>query len=400
MAGSSTSNIRSYVDVAQAIQGHLRAGTYRPGSLLPTERELQGSFGVSRSTVRKALQHLVESGWAETIANRGVVGKVGRNDPSSNLIGFVDHASSVHQTVYFRLSAELEKRGYHLTFVDSKSRSDEGALEACVERGFAGAILWSKTATPDIARVERVASRLPIIAIEHSLPEIDTDVVGNDMYAASIQVISHLYQLGRRNVAFTGMLDGLDSSLSQFSGFIAGFFRAQNDGSFVPHPRNFLPSRTSGVNSDDFHLLSQRLNDPDRPDAIVVLQDMCMPAVLELLRRKGLRVPHDIAVVGFGNDVPVSLDEVGLTTVGYDWDTVSLHIANAIADRIENPHRPFQRISLPTRLIVRGSAGEPASEWSQVPFQPSRPDPVHYVIDLASAEPTASGAKIPVTTQR
>jgi len=51
-------------------------------SLLPTEKQLQTQFDVSRSTVRRALEELIAEGWAERHPNRGVQAKLGPVVPS------------------------------------------------------------------------------------------------------------------------------------------------------------------------------------------------------------------------------------------------------------------------------------------------------------------------------
>ena len=56
--------VSGYREVAETLQEQIRSGAIVLGSLLPTERELVDNFGVSRTTVRRALQQLVNSGWA------------------------------------------------------------------------------------------------------------------------------------------------------------------------------------------------------------------------------------------------------------------------------------------------------------------------------------------------
>jgi len=59
-----------YVQLAQTIGGRITSGAYPVGSLLPTEAELGMSFGVSRYTVRQAIQHLRNQGLVS--ARKGV----------------------------------------------------------------------------------------------------------------------------------------------------------------------------------------------------------------------------------------------------------------------------------------------------------------------------------------
>ncbi|MES1227501.1 MAG: winged helix-turn-helix domain-containing protein, partial [Armatimonadota bacterium] len=53
----------SFLNIAQTLQSRIESGEIEKGRLLPTEREIQEEFGVSRSTVRRALARLTETGW-------------------------------------------------------------------------------------------------------------------------------------------------------------------------------------------------------------------------------------------------------------------------------------------------------------------------------------------------
>jgi GntR family transcriptional regulator len=59
-----------YIQLAQSLAGQISSGSYAVGSLLPTEAELGDSFGVSRYTVRQAIQHLRQQGLVS--ARKGV----------------------------------------------------------------------------------------------------------------------------------------------------------------------------------------------------------------------------------------------------------------------------------------------------------------------------------------
>ncbi|CAN5367022.1 hypothetical protein BH11ARM2_BH11ARM2_36060 [soil metagenome] len=368
---------RSYRDVADALRERIRTGQHRPGNLLPTERELQVTFGVSRSTVRRALQHLVESGWAELRPNRGTVGVLGRQASTSTFVGFVDDANVAHQSLFFRLSSCLEKRGLHLALVDSFGRGTESALEACAERGFGAAIVWSKTGTPDVSRVEAVAAQIPVIAVDHALRGFRCDLVKAQMYDGARHMVRHLAAQGYRRIAVTGWMDGLDTSQERFAGYLHGMY----DAGLQPRARDFV-FYAPNDGEPDLELLNHRLRQPDRPDAVFMTSDFHVAAVAACIQGAGLRIPEDVALVGAGNDVPYRVGSVALTTLAIDWDDVAEAIAERVDLRSRTPHAESVEISVPVRLIVRGTCGAPRSDWTDFPFLPNR-------LEVASSSPVA-----------
>jgi len=60
-----------YVQMVNAIQQRIEAGTYPPGSLLPSENQLIAEFGVSRTTVTRALNLLRQDGWIDSQQGKG-----------------------------------------------------------------------------------------------------------------------------------------------------------------------------------------------------------------------------------------------------------------------------------------------------------------------------------------
>ncbi|RYG49229.1 GntR family transcriptional regulator [bacterium] len=376
---------RSYRDVADALREKIRSGEHRSGNLLPTERELQTAFGVSRSTVRRALQNLAESGWAEVRPNRGTVGRMGRMTPTSTFIGFVDDADSAHQSLFFRLSSVLEAHGLHLAMVDSCGRGTEGAIELCVERGFGAAVVWSKTGTPDLQRIESAAAQLPIVAVDHGIKGLGCDVVKAQMYEGARQVVRHLVQQGRRRIAITGWLDALDTTQERFAGYLHGLYEE----GIEPRARDFVFSAPS-QDQPDLELLRFRLSRPDRPDAVFMTSDIHVAEVAACIREAGLRIPEDVALVGAGNDVPFQIGRVGLTTLSIDWPGAAEAIAERIVHRLREPHGLSVETTVPVRLIVRGSCGAPRREWMDSPFLPSRLQE-SSISSLISVPPTWAG---------
>jgi len=79
---------RAYQDVVEQVQEAIIAGTLKPGSLLPAERELKEQFGVSRGTLREALRVLEQKGLIEIrtgVAGGSIIREVNSEQLSENL---------------------------------------------------------------------------------------------------------------------------------------------------------------------------------------------------------------------------------------------------------------------------------------------------------------------------
>jgi LacI family transcriptional regulator len=336
--------------------------------LFPTERELREEFSVSRSTIRRALKALIDSGWAESSPNRGVIAKQGPAPGRTTNVAYVDHGQSIHRYLFFLVGQLLQRRGYHLVHVDSEILGVEGALEYAAEQGFCAAFVWSKKGYPDPERLKRVQAEIPIIAVNHGLPTFPTDLVTEDNFGGGRLAAGHLAKYGRKRIAISGMMDMLNINHDRFSGYLMGLF----DAGLSPSPRDFLFCFTSGMDVPDMEPLVRRLHDPDRPDAIFVLQDMFAHAVVDAVFSAGLRIPEDVAVIAFGTDTPLRIDDVALSIVAIDMEAIAEACVERFILRMENPLRPPTVLTLPVKLVEHGSCGEPPHEWhTEVPFEPT-----------------------------
>jgi LacI family transcriptional regulator len=380
--------VSGYREVAETLQEQIRSGAIILGSLLPTERELVDNFGVSRTTVRRALQQLVNSGWAESIPNRGVSARMGQSAARRQVIGYVDDAGAVVPDLFFSLNARLQSQGLVLTHVDSCTLGTEGALEYCVQHHLAGAVVWSKTINPDRNRIANVLRSMPIVAVDHALRGTETDVVACDVFEGAKAAVRHLASRGYRRIAIVGMLDSLDTTQERFGGYLEGMFEV----GLQPHPRDFLFTRTSGIGIGDTAALEKRLSDPDAPDAVFVMQDHVMEDMVKAASNVGVSIPESLAVVTMGSDDPLAaLSQTGVTTVAFDWVHMADYLFDRVCCRLADPLARAVRVVVPAELVIRGSCGAPCDQWS---------DPYHQQDSSAPHILGASGVSATYASSR
>jgi LacI family transcriptional regulator len=95
------------------------------------------------------------------------------------------------------------------------------------------------------------------------------------------------------------------------------------------------------------------------PDAVVSANDQMAIGVVKALTRAGVRVPEDVAVVGFDDIFPGSLCDPPLTTVHQPMRLLGERACARLLERIANPAlRPATEL-LPTELVLRSSCGCP-----------------------------------------
>ncbi len=337
--------------IADTLQREIEAGGIEVGSYLPTERELQTSFGASRATIRKALASLVDIGWAKSVPNRGVMAARGFKPVASTKIGLIDSGTFVQQVLGVKLSALLEQHGLQLVHLaGSIDYPMEYALQRALDQEFAGIFVWPYRGFPDQETIQKAAKQIPIIALDHKLNGAETDIVTFDYELAGYQATEHLIKSGARRIGVTGMLDMLEITHQRFCGYMKAMFAY----GLQPRSRDFLFTATSGQDEDDISVLEMKLRSGDRPDAMLVLQDQYLPKVVEASLRSGISVPRDIQFATIGDDVDITVDSVGMSSVAFDWEGFAFESMQLLIDRLQNLNRPPQVRFASQKLVVRG----------------------------------------------
>jgi LacI family transcriptional regulator len=166
------------------------------------------------------------------------------------------------------------------------------------------------------------------------------------------QAVEHLARLGRRRIAtITGRLDviaGRDR--------LAGYRKALDRLGLERDPALEVGGDFSEAGA---YLGMQRLL-PHQPDAVFVASDHMGLGALRAIHEAGLRVPDDIALVGF-DDMPfATLARPQLTTVRQPVAELGSRAAGGLIGLIEGTLTPPHQVALPTELVIRESCGFPA----------------------------------------
>ena len=109
------------------------------------------------------------------------------------------------------------------------------------------------------------------------------------------------------------------------------------------------------------------------PDAVVCANDQMAIGVLRAFAASGVRVPQDVAVVGFDDIALGSLYDPSLTTVHQPMRMLGERACALLLDRIADPGLSPAAELLPTELVLRASCGCSGEARQNVP--PLRADP-------------------------
>lgn len=224
-----------------------------------------------------------------------------------------------------------------------------------------GLVLANSTITDATART--LGRRTPVVLLARP-PVPGCDAVSAENAQSSRALTEHLVGHGRRRLFFVGDPNGSPDVLERYLGFTAAL--AGSDASAAGPAIKVDFDERSGAK-----VAAQVVSDVNGPDALVCANDELALSTMKALQRAGVKVPDDIAIVGWDDVMTSRYVSPGLTTVRQPLYELGRVAASQLHQRISGaPPAPEPRI-LPTELVLRSSCGCPERDDSDVPWAAS-----------------------------
>ncbi|MEU4742811.1 LacI family DNA-binding transcriptional regulator [Actinosynnema sp. NPDC023658] len=210
---------------------------------------------------------------------------------------------------------------------------------------------------PTSAQREQLASRgIPFVLVDPtSDPTHEYPSVGTSNWDGGLSATRHLLDLGHRRIA---AITGPSAALSS---------RARLDGYRAALDNAGVPVDPALIRTGDFNIVDGlahgrdllRLDEP--PTAIFAFNDAQAYGVYQAAHEAGLRIPHDLSVVGFDDLPPAQWAIPALTTVHQPLREMAAAATSIIVTLAQGDPLPQNRIMLTTELVIRASTAAPRS---------------------------------------
>jgi GntR family transcriptional regulator of arabinose operon len=357
--------------ISDEIAARIESGHYATGARLPSEPRLAAEFGVSRGTLRQGLASLRQGGYLDSTPGRGTFVRGPRPrvlESRRRVVGLI--VPSVTRpalpNVLMAIEDELHRRGYSLLVGTSGNtlEQEKGRVQRILGEGVSGLIVLPIDGRPDpVLYRQLLDDGFPLVLIDRHIMGLSIDAVLPDNVGGAFVAVSHLIELGHRRIAFISSDNVTTTSLLER---LQGYQQALRASDIPVEPELIftrLPAvPPAGTDEDQIiqsnaRRIARFLSSRPLPTAVFALHDRIAISVLEASAELGLRVPEDLAIVGFDDDPLAQKLRVPLTTIAQPRDQIGRTAARIIADRIEGRRTDTARIVLPTELVVRQSSG-------------------------------------------
>jgi DNA-binding LacI/PurR family transcriptional regulator len=350
-----------YRRVADDIRARITGGEWTVGERLPAIPELCEIYQVSDITIRGALRYLTAQGVLETRPRSGVFVRSGQREPDGieghRVIAFVATAvqNPFFAEIIHGLEEECHRAGFRLLVANSGNRVEREVqhLQELVHKvaGMVIAPVTGRDHQQEYIALERLG--VPFVFVDRRVEGIGAPLIASDNVQGAREATRHLIETGRTDLVVVA-----GPHVTSICERISGIKMEFAEHGLVLEPTHILSAARDDVASA-YHVLKKWLvkNRPQTPFALFALNDLYARASYLVLRELGLRIPQDVAVVGFDDISGVFLDPP-MTTVAQATIEMGRRAAKTLLTQIKataTVKEPPPEVRLKPTFIIRNS---------------------------------------------
>lgn len=346
---SNNTTLAKHKIAAGTLRRDIMSGRWRVGERLPSEHHLAQRFDVAYMTMRQAVTSLVDDGMLVRVRGKGTF--IVATDPetppaTSTAMGLLFPTGWLRDDPYY-LPELLD--GFQTTMASFGHRAAMANYDVIDAPGILGpssAVACLLVHDYHVGLVDRMVDNgYKVLAVNHYTGRRRVPGVWIDDSAGVEQAVKHLVSLGHTQIGFLkGDPAHLDSRY-RLRGFRAAMkrFGLASDGE----------AGDGFTEASGYAAAAELLGRPHPPTALLCASDLCALGATKAARERGLLIPRDLSLVGFGDFSVASYMHPGLTTIRQEREGLGRIAAKALI-AIANGEEVDTKI-VPATLVLRES---------------------------------------------
>ncbi len=331
-----------------------------------TIKDLARELGISPSTVSRALRDHpdISQGTKRRVTEAAELHNYHPNQLAqslqkqrSNTIGVIvpEIRHDFFSTVISGIEEVAYEHGYTIMVCQSNETLAREILntQALVANRVAGLLIAISSETTRYEHLSNVLRHgVPLVQFDRVVEELETSKVVVDDYRAAYGAVTHLIESGYRRIGHLAGQDGIALNRRRYEGYRA----ALRDGG-LRYEEKFHFS--GGYREEDGLIGADRYLALDElPDAILAINDPVAVGIFSRFREAGVRIPDDVALVGFSDTPAAALIDPPLTTVYQPAFEMGRTAVSLLMKQFDAEDAMFvpETVVLDTKLLIRGSS--------------------------------------------
>jgi len=336
-----------------------------------TIKDIAKALGLSTSTVSRALNGSYEIGtetkklvleYAEKINYRPNPIALSLKEQKSHSIGVVvcEVANNYFSQAINGIESIAYNRGYHviITQTHESFAREEANIQHLLSRHVDGLLVSLSAETTDTSQFKYLHDKgFPIVFFDRVAADIETHKVTADNFKGSFDAVELLINQGFTKIAHLTNSNNLLISRERLDGYKAALEKHN-----VPFKPEYVKHCDhGGMIQEEVELaVNELINMKGRPEAVFIASDRLTTSCISVLKKSGLKVPNDIALIGFTNSDVAELFDPPLTVIRQPAFQIGQIATEILIQTIESkrPVTEFVTEQMQTEIILRSSSNK------------------------------------------
>jgi len=251
------------------------------------------------------------------------------------------------------IEGKLAENGYNVILSNTSGDSDleRAKVEDLLSWPVDGLIVAPVQQTGDAGLFWELWRReIPFVLIDRVFAETPFYGVTTDDHAGAAMAVEHLLSLGRKRIACVSGRPIVSTNRARHSGYTDALIR---HGVLTDQE---LTAEVSPTEAGGREAMKRFLGLDSPPDAVFCFSDLMAIGVMEVCLERGIRIPEDIALVGYADLDYSGVLRIPLTSVRQPRNEIGLAAAEILLARLDGKEPEPAEVKLPVELIIRESA--------------------------------------------
>ncbi len=352
------SPVPQYYQLETWLEEQIDQGIFREDEKIPTEEELARMTGLSRPTIRHAIQNLVNKGYLSRKRRLGTfVNKRFLKPSTQNILGIlVNFYKSGYASELIRGAGDAStKENYSLVLcnTDDSYVMADMHIDRLLEQGIRG-VVFVPTAASDEKNtllVEKLLRKdVKVVIADRHIPGVDIDNVITDNFWGAYNITNYLISKGHHKIAIP-----ITTLFNTARERLEGYKQALKDANIPVNPSLIFLNNERFTDTSYYEYATLVLNTRNKFSSIFASDDKMAHIFFSVARQMNIRIPEDISLVGY-DDLPCSSPEFfDLTTVHQPIYEMGQKSTEILLSRINGSNEKTQQLTLKSYLAERRS---------------------------------------------
>lgn len=337
--------IPKYQQVIEWIKDRMSSGELSGGDKLESENEISSLFGISRQTIRHALELLVQEGILERIQGSGTYVKDirAREEGGRELSKTVTIISTyvdgyIFPRILQSMVRVLEDAGFaaHIMFTNNHLETEKKLLVRMLEENSRDPLIvepvMSGMPNPNLKYYRRLKARgIPVLFFHSYYQELDIPHISMNDEMAGRAATEYLIENGHTKIAGIFKTDD-GQGHRRYKGYLKALLHA--DIEIREENISWIDTQDVKKFENVFQKVAERLKGCS---ACVCYNDEVAHELTKILQKNGIQIPEDLSLISIDNSELVGLNPVPLTSVTHPMEALGNRVAESMLRLIENP---------------------------------------------------------------